>query len=181
MLPPDHVPNARNRARYHATRIVRRLALPACDRDDITQDILLAVLMRTRRYDAHRGAWTTFLSLLCAHAAHDCIQAQISRKRIVHVSLDEPARSESRVTLAETMAESVTLWGHADRGAPAVEARHDLLRCLAQRDAQERRIARLLLCHAPVAAADRSGMSRATFYRRRTDLARALVAAGIHP
>ena len=48
------------------------------DREDLTQDILLAIVEAAGRYDARRASWSTFVSLLAQHVVIDRARAPAS-------------------------------------------------------------------------------------------------------
>jgi DNA-directed RNA polymerase specialized sigma24 family protein len=47
-------------AAYHASRVARTMVLSETDREDVEQDILLALIERRRFFDPARGAWSYF-------------------------------------------------------------------------------------------------------------------------
>ena len=68
-------------ARRQAGFGARRLGLSRADRDDLHQDILLAIVERTDRFDARQGCWATFVSLLARHVVADRLRADRCQQR----------------------------------------------------------------------------------------------------
>ena len=66
---------ASDTAKHVAARGARRLHLSRFDRDDLQQDILLALVQRATGYDPGRGAWSTFAALIARHVVADWAQA----------------------------------------------------------------------------------------------------------
>ena len=66
-------------AAYAARTTCRRRGWPQAAQDDLRQDILLAVLARAHRYDAQRGAQSTFLKIVSQAAVVDHARAARTR------------------------------------------------------------------------------------------------------
>jgi len=56
-------------AAYHARKIARTMGLGEVEREDVEQDILVALLERRRFFDPARGAWTSFAERVARQAA----------------------------------------------------------------------------------------------------------------
>ncbi|MGG5819607.1 sigma factor [Falsiroseomonas sp. HW251] len=85
---PDRLAASLAIAGRYAHRGGRRLSLSRCDREDLRQDILLAMLERDARFDAARGRWAAFATILAQHAVADRVRARRRGPRPVFVDLD---------------------------------------------------------------------------------------------
>ncbi len=161
-------------AHRHANRWMRRSGRDLTDRDDLRQDILVAIVERAPQYDATQSAWTTFVGLLARHVVADRTLAESSERRTVLVPIDLEAWDKcaklSSITQPEDgdgaleTAQRVDLEGLVD-DLPSV-ARQTLL-LLMQTDGE-------------IATAQRlSGRSRSAFYRSVDELHLWLRAAGL--
>ena len=77
------IKTASDAAAYHTRRISQRRGLNPSDRDDLRQDILLALLTRAHRYDQLRGATATFVKVLTRHAVVDQARAARTSSRLI--------------------------------------------------------------------------------------------------
>lgn len=85
---PSQLRQALRAADHHAARGGRRLGLSRADRDDLRQDILLAMVLRGRHYDPARGAWSTFVGLLARNVVADHARAQRERIEPIFLPVD---------------------------------------------------------------------------------------------
>lgn len=58
-------------AEHFAQKVARRRGLSQADREDLRQDILLAMVRRAHGYADARGAWSTYVKLVAQHAVAD--------------------------------------------------------------------------------------------------------------
>ena len=65
-LSPAEIQVMRSAAAYQARRIARSMRLPPHAIEDAEQEILLAVVMRRRYFDASRGPWLPFVQRVAA-------------------------------------------------------------------------------------------------------------------
>ncbi|SDD06363.1 sigma factor [Belnapia rosea] len=155
-------------ARYRASRGGRRLGLAAADREDLCQDILVALLQRSRHFDPARGAWSTFVGLVARHVVADRARLQRERPQPVFLSLDLDGFPSGC---------SATQQDHID---PAVML--DLQRVAEDLPAAAQSLLRLLGAEGDVPSAQlASPQSRPTFYRSVADLRCWLHASGLRP
>jgi DNA-directed RNA polymerase specialized sigma24 family protein len=170
----DHTQQALASARYHANRWARRGRRGRADRDDLCQDILLAIIERSGDYDPARAQWSTFASLLARHVVADRIRDETSPHRLLFVPLDLVV-SNAAVALC-----SVT---QPDAGDPEADTacRIDLERLPDDLpDLPRDTLLLLVTAHGDVAAAQRaSGQSCSAFYRSVDELRMWLHAAGL--
>lgn len=169
-------------AHHYASRLARRLGLPASDIADLRQELLLDLVRRAGLFDGRAG-WATFADLVSRHASHDLAGRVIRDRRRHGGSLDDLIRVghallPRHAVLAD--ADGLGAWwnGGADAFA-ATEQRLDVERFLAGLPARLRRLCRLLACEEVADAQRLSGLSRSRFFRDITDLRMRLRAAGL--
>lgn len=165
---PPQLRRALSTAHHRAVRGARRLKLCAADREDLRQDMLLAMLQRSPNFDPARGAWSTFVGLVARHVVAD--QARRARKQTqpVFVILDVDAFPNGR---SATQLDRVD-----DDMALALQRVADEL------PPQPQTILRQIGAEGAVPAAlQASGMASATFYRAVVDLRCWLRALGLSP
>ena len=85
---PPRLRQALAAARYHTAQGARRLHLTRPEREDLRQDILLAMLQRDRHFDPAKAAWSTFANLLARHVVADRIRAARDRVAPIFLALD---------------------------------------------------------------------------------------------
>jgi DNA-directed RNA polymerase specialized sigma24 family protein len=161
----SRVRTAQAAASCHAARFARQRRLPSADREDLAQDILVAIIEASPQFDAARGAWATFVALLARRAVIDRARQAAAPEL---VSIDAPAAASLRQTMAAPQADLdiAVAFGRAQEDLPP--AAHALLR--------------RIMAHRDVAAArDAGSTSPATFYRELHDLRCWLRALGARP
>jgi DNA-directed RNA polymerase specialized sigma24 family protein len=161
----DRIRVALASARHHARRFARHRRLSRADREDLTQDILLAIVEAADRYDARRASWSTFVALLAQHVVIDRARAPVPIDTV-------PLDANDCKCIASTL--------------PAAWLDPDLpiaLRSAAiEMPGASRTLLDLIVAHRDVVdARDASGVSSATFYRALADLRCWLRSAGAHP
>lgn len=154
-------------AERQASRCARARALGRADREDLRQEILLAVVERAHRFDAAIAPWAAFVTLLARHAIADWLRAEQQRRLVITASIDEMID-----------AEAVLNGSPVDDGADLRTALDAFLL-----DAPPSACSTLLLIAAAsgdVAAAQRaSGLPPSSFYRALAALRFWLHAAGL--
>ena len=155
-------------AQRHARFGARRMALAPADQEDLRQDILLALLERSARFDATRGAWGAFATVLARHAVADRARAHrhATCPAFLAIDLDSfPAGA------------SATQHDVAD---PEISL--DLRRVGSEIPASSGQLLTLLCATADIADAQRRApASCAAFYRAVAELRCWLHAAGLRP
>ncbi len=174
-LDPERIALVSATAGIYAARLNRAHRHGACDRDDFRQEMVLSVLERSRRFDAGRAGWSTFVHLVMGHAAGDL--ARSLRARPITVSLETLAGEGC--TLGETLSDRDG-WYPSDPFS-AIEQARALESALASLPANLRHLCALFARFGIGEALDRSGLSRAEFYRRRQELRFRLRSLGIRP
>lgn len=158
---PERLNAAIATANHTARRFARRRRLEAFDREDIAQDILVALVQRGRRFDPARGAWSTFAALVARHVVAEYPMPATA----------DPHGSEEVVDPDEL--------GSVD---PDPVMGLDWRYCLDTMPADLIALARLVAEHEHLADAQRaSGLSSSVFYRRIQDLRLHLICWGLRP
>ena len=112
-----------------AARLRRRLRLPACDQDDLRQELLLDLIRRLPAYDPARGSLGAFANVVLRNQATR-IAARVMRERRATggalLSLD--AARPDGTTLADTLSEAdgLATWQGVPEAIPRAERRIDL-------------------------------------------------------
>jgi DNA-directed RNA polymerase specialized sigma24 family protein len=157
-------------AERQASRCARARALGRADREDLRQEILLAVVERAHRFDAAIAPWAAFVTLLARHAIADWLRAEQQRQSVAMLSLDEMIDGDAVLDAPAV--------DDTDRGADLRTALDAFLL-----DAPPSACSTLLLIAAArgdVAAAQRaSGLPPSSFYRALAALRFWLHAAGL--
>ncbi|MBW8269992.1 sigma factor [Caldovatus aquaticus] len=168
-----------------ARRVCRIARLPAQEREDIRQDLLLDLLTRLPAFDPARGSLAAFATVCFRHRGIR-LAARLRRERDGRhpASLDAPIAGADgeEVSLAELIPESE---GHAawcgqptDRIA-ALERRLDLGRAGAALDERDHPLCAALAEHTPHELGRRGPLPRSVLYRRIAEMRLRLFAAGI--
>ena len=77
-------------AAYHARRVARTMRLADDQREDVEQDIVLALLERRRFFDPSRGAWSSFAERVARQVAQGLADEIGADRRVRAGSLDGP-------------------------------------------------------------------------------------------
>jgi DNA-directed RNA polymerase specialized sigma24 family protein len=163
----DQIATALALAERQASRCARARSLGRDDREDLRQEILLAVVERAHRFDSAIAPWAAFVTLLARHAAADWLRAEQQRQSVAMLSLEEMIDADAALNAS-----------HVDDGADLRAALEAFL-C----DAPASACTTLLLiaaAYGDVAAAQRaSGLPPSSFYRALAALRFWLHAAGL--
>jgi DNA-directed RNA polymerase specialized sigma24 family protein len=168
--PPWEAPELRvalATADIQAARTARRQHLHRADRDDLRQDILVALLERRAQFDPARGAWSTFAGVVARSVVADQVRVR-QRQRITCLPLDlDQFPTGASATQQDCADADLTL---------------DLRRVAAELPLQSAALLRLLATLGDVAAAQRTDARSCTaFYRAVADLRCWLRAWGMRP
>ena len=149
-------------AAYHARKVARTMGLGEVEREDVEQDILVALLERRRFFDPARGAWTSFAERVARQAAQ-VVADDIGADRRIHAgSLDaSPENSEIVSELRGAVEAKMT-------STPDHELPLSLVRFVADLPEELAVVAKVALEEdGDIAEAQRnSGLSTSEFYRR---------------
>jgi DNA-directed RNA polymerase specialized sigma24 family protein len=154
-------------AHRQASREARRFRLDRADRDDLAQDLLVAMVARRALYDPSAGSWQGFLQAVAWHAVLDRRRARRRAAAGAAVALELDLFPDGASATSE--------------GARAPDLALDLQRVAAELPAGPASLLRLIHDVADVAAAQRTAaMSSSVFYRALGDLRCWLRASGLH-
>jgi DNA-directed RNA polymerase specialized sigma24 family protein len=161
-------------AAYHARRVARTMRLGDAEREDVEQDILLALLERRRFFDASRGAWSSFAERVARQVAQGLADAIGADRRTRAGSLDGP-RNESETAALRTTVENLLV------SRPDFELSLSVAQFVQKLPPELALVARLLLHEeGEIAEAQRrSGLASSEFFRRLREIRVQLVCAEI--
>ena len=186
-LSPDHVETIITEAEAAAGRLQRKLGLPACDREDLAQDLLIDLLRRLPAYDPARGSLGAFAGLVLRNQSSR-IAMRLRRERRVRggpmLSLEAPIREGDTRPLAETIADDQGLGAWLGQSATTIEhtERRRAIACaLGQLPEDDRRLCAALSTRSVSALVAEGFGSRSALYRRLVDLRHVLTAHGLGP
>lgn len=186
-LSPDDIETIISEANTAARRLRRRLGLPACDREDLGQDLLIDLLRRLPAFDPARGSIGAFAGLVLRNQSSR-IAIRIMRERRAQggglLSLDAPSGGDDQRPLAETIGEDegLSAWHGQATSAHASTEQHQAVQTAMSRLPPEDRRLCAALAHRPVSALVSEGFgSRSALYRRLADLRHVFTAYGIGP
>ncbi|HSW45693.1 MAG TPA: sigma-70 family RNA polymerase sigma factor [Phycisphaerae bacterium] len=147
--------SAQRRINYRLGRLARRYQLGPQDRQDLRQDLWLALLRASRRFDPARCPIERFVGMVlnrhCKHHVRQFAQARTNRPQ--QVAWDHRM-------------EAVLLDPQAEADLRHVDLRHDVQALLAQLPRPQRRLCKALMHRPPYQAARHLGISASTLYRQ---------------
>ena len=165
-----------------ASRLCRRLGLPATDHDDFRQELLADLIRRLPAFDPDRGTLGAFANVVLRnHAVR--ITARVLRERRARggalLSLDAPRADGT--TLADTLSEAdgLSTWQCRSEAIPRAERRIDVDRALGELDDSDQTLCDALSHWSVDELAAGGFSSRATLYRRLAALRPVLAAYGL--
>ena len=164
-------------AEVAAARMVRRLQVPACDRDDLRQDILVDLLGRLRAFDPKRGTFGAFVGTIAAHRATrltNRIRRRLAKSSMI--SLDEPRIGDGATAKGDAPSASM---GQSFDCSIEIERRLDLTRALRALRPAEVSLCAKLAEYSPTEISRTGAYSRATLYRRLTKIRLRLLTEGV--
>ena len=148
-------------ARFRVTAAIRTQAVSSADRDDLVQELLIAVWLASDKFNPARASLRTFFERVIASRLMSTIRT--TRRRPPMQPLD-----------------LATVGGMAT-DATSFELRLDIARLLRQLDSTDRRVAVALAQFSPMDASRKLGLGRSTVYRHIGKLRASFAAAGITP
>ncbi len=168
-----------------AGRLVRQYRLPVHEREDLSQDLLLNLITRLKKYNPCRGTLGAFAAVIIQHrVARLAVLLRQDRARFAMTSLDDPISGRDGVTPLDTFAEDdgyLAWMGSSTNPITALEARLSINRALNTLSPEQIGLCAELAIGSIGRAGAESGPSRATLYRRLHDVRLQLLAAGIGP
>ena len=154
---------AMSAAHRRAGRLARQVRDPARDRDDHRQDILLDLLQRAHRFDAKRGSWGAFVTVVTRHAALTLLAQHLRSAAIEKIPTSNRADPTGHVEAATLL--SIDVNSARRRLPPSLGQMLDAI-------AEE----------GSVTGAQKAGnQPAASFYRALRQLRLRLIAAGLRP
>ena len=185
-LSPDDIETIISEADSAARRLRRRLGLPACDREDLGQDLLIDLLRRLPAFDPARGSLGAFAGLVLRNQSSRIAMRHHRQRRAqggTMLSLEVPLAG-TREPVGDTLTEDdgLAAWhGQTCCAAGVTELHLALQAALARLPAEDCRFC-AALAHRPVTALVTEGFgSRSALYRRLADLRHVLTAHGLGP
>lgn len=185
-LSPDDIETIIREADAAARRLRRRLRLPVCEREDLSQELLIDLLRRLPAYDPSRGSIGAYAGIVLRNQSSRIAMRHHRQRRAqggLLLALDVPLAG-TREPVGDTLTEDdgLAAWhGQTCCAAAATELHHALQAALARLPAEDRRLC-AALAHRPVTALAAEGFgSRSTLYRRLSDLRHVLTAYGLGP
>ncbi len=186
-LSPDNVQTIIRETQAAAKRLQRRLGLPACDQEDLCQDLLIDLLRRLPAYNPERGSLGAFSGLILRNQASRIAMRTMRKRRLQGgglLSLDAPFGGDDPRPLVEMIAEDQGLdaWhGQSATAAENIEQRNAIESALGHLPDNDRRLCAAVSAR-PVAALAANGFgSRSALYRRLSNLRFTLTAHGLGP
>ena len=185
-LTPEDINTLLREADRAARRLRRKLCLPACEREDLRQDLLVDLLRRLPAYDPSRGTIGAFAGVVLSNR---CVRLAIRHHRQrraqggTMLSLDAPvADSVEPLGCLLAEADGLAAWHGQDRDTQAdIQTRDAVQSALARLPEADRRFCGAL-AHRSVAALAAEGFgSRSALYRRLAELRHVLTARGLGP
>lgn len=162
------------RVDYHVARLGRQLHLPDHRRDDLRQNLFLALCKAAPRYDARQSSRRTFVSrVLSRAAAHHARSIRNERASSV--------RSPLRFSELERNGHSFAPVAPRSCEPSAHELVLDLRHALASLSREHQQLAEALKTQTPAEIAAERGVHRCTVYREIAALRSALSEAGLDP
>jgi DNA-directed RNA polymerase specialized sigma24 family protein len=159
-------------AAYHARRVARTMRLGEAEREDVEQDIVVALLERRRFFDPSRGAWSSFANRVARQAAQGVADQIGADRRGCAASLDALTDDEQTPAMRDAIEAQFVSAPNLDLPLSVAQFVNGLSQELAH-------VARLvLLAEGEVAEAQRrSGLANSEFFRRLREIRVQLVLA----
>jgi len=151
-----------------AVRFVYQYRLPAHEREDVRQDLLLDALQRIKAFDPHRGSFGAFVGAIVGHRVAR-LAKKICRERALQTALSEScglALSEPTADHKLLVPEGIEVGAQPSEQFRRTEFRLDLERSLRLLDPDDVALCLQLAEYAPTEICRSANMSRAGVYRR---------------
>jgi DNA-directed RNA polymerase specialized sigma24 family protein len=163
-----HLPLMQTAVGVHASRIARDLNLPASERADICQDLLLEMVPRFDRFDPGRASAATFINVLARHAAH-AVRSRYRRRANLREDIPLDAERDG----ADLIDVTTDLAAH--------DLRRHVQHAVATLPSSLCGLVHLLRDDRMTEVRRRSGLGHATFYRRLRDVRLHFLVEGLEP
>ena len=164
---------ARTLISVKANQLVGKYGFSADDREDIEQDLVVAILEAAPSWDAGRGSRNTYdnrivLRKIATIIRHRKRQRRDYRRNVA--SLHDAARDEdgASVTVGDMMTDDADRRGSKSSGNPdRIDLAVDLRQAVGRLEPELRRLCALLTTGTKAAAAEAIGVSKPTVFKRR--------------
>jgi RNA polymerase sigma-70 factor (ECF subfamily) len=164
-----------------ARGLVRRLALPSHEHEDLRQELLLDLIARFKRFDPGRGTAGMFAGVIVRHRAKR-LASRVNRRRamFVPISLEswsrEPNGANVRVGEGDCCTEALN---QSHDGSAVLDQRLDLTRALSRLRPGELSLCIKLIDRTPTEISRTGEFSRAGLYRRLRNIRLRLLEEGV--
>jgi DNA-directed RNA polymerase specialized sigma24 family protein len=155
--------------------------LPAHEREDIRQDLLVDALARIRAFDPRRGSFGAFVGAIVAHRLSR-LAKQVYRQRALQTVLRESFRVAPSDPAAERdplNAERFEIAAQPGEQSKRVDSRLDLERCLGSLNSDDLALCLQLAEYAPTEICHATNTSRAGVYRRIKEIRMQMLTKGL--
>ena len=183
---PRHLPEfALKLVRARARELSRRRIIPAYERTDIEQHLLLELWRRWRRFDGSRGGLPGFVVRVIDNSAADLIGRHAPPGRVwplQFVSLDEVICDDDGdiATVGDALSEDRALWQVPANEFDVADLRVDLGRAVACLPLRLQDLCRHLSSQPVAQIARESKTSRSSVYRSVATIRQSFLEAGLH-
>ena len=181
-LDPDAAEDYVNdRINYRVDRLVAKVGFPDDERDDLVQDLLLALVQAVPLYNAKRSRWKTFVCAILNQRYRHLLRQRLTRENAAQAGINSGILSMTGFgDIADDYEDSI-VDPHTAANDPFVasDARMDLNAALATMPQRLQAIARLLMVHSPSEVARLLGRSPATVTRLIGQIREHFQAAGL--
>ena len=171
--------------RARARALARRGIIPAYERSDIEQHLLLELWRRWGRFDSSRGGLPGFVARVIDNAVADLIKHQAADRHggpLRLVSLDDQVCDEdgNLTTIGDGLPADTALWPAPSTDLDAADLRVDLGRTIACLPRCLQDLCRRLSCQPIAQIARETGTSRHSIYVSLATIRRQFLEAGLH-
>ncbi len=176
---------ARKEAACAANRIAGTFCYTHEDREDLEQDLILAVIEKADEFDPSRGSIRTFVGTVIRGKALMELRRrkrEANRGKTIPCLHDETIEDDTVVAYHETLDRTACMnrMGRSEDDQFLIsDLGHDVAVALTFLTPRQRRISRLLTKTDKAATAHRLGISRQTLYREIEAIRQALVKRGV--
>jgi RNA polymerase sigma factor (sigma-70 family) len=166
--------------RARARRLSSRNIIPAYERADIEQHLLLELWRRWRLFDGSRGSLPGFVSRIINNAVADLLRrhANEAPRRLVSLHDQVSDHDGNIVMLGDVLPENASLWG-ASSDLDETHLRVDLGKTMARLPSRLQELCRHLSCQPIAQIAREAGTSRSSIYTSLATIRRGFLDAGL--
>jgi len=183
---PHYLPEfALKLVRARARELARRHIIPAYERKDIEQHLLLELWRRWRRFDGSRGGLPGFVVRVIDNTAADLIGRHAVHRRVAplrFVSLHDVVCDDdgNTATVGDRLPEDLALWPVPSKELDAADLRVDLGRTIACLPSRLQDLCERLSSQPVAHIARETKTSRSAIYVSIATIRRSFLEAGLH-